>query len=154
MATDPIATVLAWSQQNATAGPKAAQSVDFSGQTAFVEALLGRGGISITRREAWNGGMRLIINQCPFNPDHGGSSVAIMILSSGAIVFKCQHESCRLRKFQDVRDLLAGRFSSDHEQACEAPRNTESSAPYLENLPVVLINNRPLPAVTSEAFNA
>ncbi len=53
--------------------------------------------------EAHDGGERWIVH-CPFNADHGGTSAAIIRMPSGAIVFKCQHNGCRDRRWADVRE--------------------------------------------------
>jgi hypothetical protein len=56
--------------------------------------------------EPWEGGQRWILNVCPFNEEHTGSSVVLLRLPSGAIVFKCSHNSCSGKSWVDVRAMF------------------------------------------------
>ena len=63
-------------------------------------------GIAVKRETSWNGGRRWVLEHCVFDPAHTGSSAAIVQLSNGAIAYCCQHNSCRDRKWADVRELF------------------------------------------------
>jgi hypothetical protein len=39
-------------------------------------------------------GRKWILDACPFNPEHAGTSAAVGERSSGAYWFKCQHDGC------------------------------------------------------------
>ena len=71
-----------------------------------LEQWLDRYGIAIARRESWGGGERLILEQCPFDAAHGGTSVAILKFPSGGFEFRCQHNGCADRRWADVRELF------------------------------------------------
>lgn len=43
---------------------------------------------------------------CPFDPSHTNGDSKIFKYSNGAIAFKCHHNSCRGKVWQDVRELL------------------------------------------------
>lgn len=43
---------------------------------------------------------------CPFDSSHTNGDSKIFRYTDGAIAFKCHHNSCRGRKWQDVRELL------------------------------------------------
>jgi hypothetical protein len=73
--------------------------------TFDLEAWMKKYGISVTRNDPWNGGTRYILRECPFDAEHNGSSVAILQFPSGAISFKCQHNGCAGKKWEDVRRL-------------------------------------------------
>lgn len=60
----------------------------------WLDEFIARHGIVIKRREPWNGGLRLILAECPFNPEHGGTSAAFFVGVNGGFSFKCQHNSC------------------------------------------------------------
>lgn len=60
-------------------------------------------GLTIKSQSPWAGGERFILEQCPFDSNHGGTSVAILQHSSGATVFKCFHDSCSNRNWADLR---------------------------------------------------
>jgi hypothetical protein len=54
--------------------------------------------------EPYDDGERWIV-QCPFDPEHGGTSAAIFRHTSGP-GFKCQHDGCKDRHWKHVRDLF------------------------------------------------
>lgn len=53
--------------------------------------------------QPYNGGIKILLEACPFDASHGGTEVAVFQLSSGALVFKCQHNSCSDKKWSDFR---------------------------------------------------
>src|SRR5205085_3161597 len=53
----------------------------------------------------WKDGRPWRHNTCPFNPEHKNSS-AIFELNTGALVFKCLHNSCQQRDWRDLRNLV------------------------------------------------
>jgi hypothetical protein len=75
-----------------------------SSQAAFdLERWTGEHAIPVKRSEPWNGGTRYILDACPFDATHVGTSAAILQLASGAIAFKCQHNGCVGRAWADLR---------------------------------------------------
>ena len=54
------------------------------------------------------GSDRYKLAHCPFNPDHGKGEAAIFQRARGALGFKCQHNSCADKSWQDVRALVDG----------------------------------------------
>jgi uncharacterized protein (DUF927 family) len=62
--------------------------------------------IAVKRRESWKGGERWILERCPFDASHAGTSVAILLFPSGAVEFKCQHNGCADKKWADLRELF------------------------------------------------
>ncbi|MGD0290697.1 MAG: AAA family ATPase [Candidatus Binataceae bacterium] len=78
---------------------------DSTAQSSFnLENWIAERGIEVTRESTWSGGRRWILSRCLFDPSHGGSGAAILQLSSGAIVYRCLHNSCADRKWADVRE--------------------------------------------------
>lgn len=56
------------------------------------------------REDSWRDGCRkLVLDNCPFNHQHKAPDSMILIQSSGAIGFKCLHNSCQGKTWQDVR---------------------------------------------------
>lgn len=51
---------------------------------------------------------RYRLAHCPFNEAHGKGEAAIFQDSAGKLGFKCQHDSCADKHWQDVRDLIDG----------------------------------------------
>ena len=56
------------------------------------------------KEDSWRDGCRkLVLDNCPFNHQHKAPDSMILIQSSGAIGFKCLHNSCQGKTWQDVR---------------------------------------------------
>lgn len=54
---------------------------------------------------------------CPFDPSHTNGDSKIFKYSNGAIAFKCHHNSCRGKVWQDVRELLEpGAYDNKNEE--------------------------------------
>lgn len=51
---------------------------------------------------------RYRLAHCPFNEAHGKGEAAIFRDAAGKLGFKCQHDSCSGKHWQDVRDLIDG----------------------------------------------
>lgn len=55
---------------------------------------------------------------CPFDHSHTDGDSKIFKYSNGAIAFKCHHNSCRGKKWQDVRELLEpGAYDNQDKEA-------------------------------------
>ena len=72
-----------------------------------IDDFLARLGIGFTE-SAHNGRDRFLLAHCPFDPNHGKGEAAIFRAASGKLGFKCQHDSCSERHWQDVRALVDG----------------------------------------------
>lgn len=70
--------------------------------------------------EPWQGGRKWTVDPCVFNPDHTGTSAALMEFPSGALSYTCLHNGCAGRKWEDVRELLEPK---------PAPRPRHAAAP-------------------------
>lgn len=53
----------------------------------------------------YKNGIKFVLKECPFNSNHKSPDSAIFQLSSGAIGFKCMHNSCFGKTWQDVRKI-------------------------------------------------
>jgi AAA domain len=69
-----------------------------------LESWIAEHGIEVARESPWSGGRRFILKTCLFNPEHKGTSAALLQLSSGAIVYRCLHNGCVSRTWHDVRE--------------------------------------------------
>ena len=75
---------------------------------AFIlEDFLARHGLAYTT-DWHDGSERFKLAACPFNAEHVNGEAAIFRKASGALGFKCQHDSCSGKDWRDVRDLLDG----------------------------------------------
>lgn len=64
---------------------------------------------------------RIVLEECPFNPNHKAPDSMIAIHNDGKIGFKCFHNSCMNKRWQDVRKLFDP-HCYDRQQ--EQPRST------------------------------
>lgn len=92
---------------------------------AFIE----RHRIAVRSREPFDGtGERIVLEHCVFDETHAGSSAALGRTGSGNIFYKCHHDSCRGRGWQQVRE----RFESTAKKTTKPSRrssDTRDSAP-------------------------
>jgi hypothetical protein len=92
-----------------------------NGHSQFnLDEYLAQHGISIQREQSWQGGQRrFILEHCPFNPEHKGTSAAVLQFADGAIAFKCQHNGCAGKKWNDLRELLEPGYKMRKAEATE-----------------------------------
>lgn len=94
-----------------------------------LDEYLSRHGISIQREQPWQGGeRRLILEHCPFNPEHKGTSAAVLQFADGAIAFKCQHNGCASKKWDDLRELVEPGYKMRKAEATEGEKILQSIA--------------------------
>jgi hypothetical protein len=89
--------------------------------------------LTVQRIDPYRGGRRFILDHCPFDPNHTGTSAAIIELSNGALQFVCQHDSCSGRKWADLREL----FEPGYQVAADSPQATRARKrprPWQEHL--------------------
>ena len=55
-----------------------------------------------------DGSERFKLAECPFNPEHKNGEAAIFRKSSGALAFKCMHNSCADKDWRAVREHFEG----------------------------------------------
>lgn len=91
--------------------PSAARPSRVSGPTRFnVEEWLAGSGLKIVRGpEPYEGGRRWTIETCPFNSEH--QKPVIIELASGALCYKCLHNSCAQNDWRALRRLFAPGYS-------------------------------------------
>jgi len=102
--------------------------------------------IEIQNEVKENGTRKLILKHCPFDENHKAPDAAIFVLANGAIGFRCLHNSCRDRRWQDVRKMFEpsyGEFKSqqnrtimprpkkDGKPTFPPPKKEHDKAPFL-----------------------
>jgi hypothetical protein len=68
-------------------------------------------------------GLLWVLSPCPFNPDHSGTSPAVMITKNGWPKFKCLHNSCQgkgWREFLAHLNITSGRVFPWKSWNCES----------------------------------
>lgn len=98
---------------------------------------LKRLGIKYTH-DLHGGANRYKLAHCPFNPAHGWGEAAIFKFPDGKPGFKCQHNSCADKHWQDVRTLVDGpRESRVYTPAYQQNDEWPDPQPLPEGLPHV-----------------
>jgi hypothetical protein len=68
-----------------------------------LQSFISKHRINVTNQHSYSGGTKYILDHCLFDDSHKGKDAALFELSSGAIGYKCLHDSCSSYKWQDVR---------------------------------------------------
>ena len=75
----------------------------YSNERFDIEGFIRDHGIRIAKRSRFGGGEKLVLEECPFDPNHKAPDAAIFVMDSGAIGFRCLHNSCQHYTWHDVR---------------------------------------------------
>nr|VFK58142.1 MAG: hypothetical protein BECKUNK1418G_GA0071005_100220 [Candidatus Kentron sp. UNK]VFK68261.1 MAG: hypothetical protein BECKUNK1418H_GA0071006_100120 [Candidatus Kentron sp. UNK] len=79
------------------------------------------------------GGDRYKLAHCPFNSEHGKGYAAIFRRPNGVLGFKCLHNACADKRWQDVRALVDGaretRAKKLHRQLARTQTDSSTAAP-------------------------
>ena len=90
----------------------------------------------VKRTDSYQGGRRFILEACIFDPNHRGTSAAI-IERAGAIGYACKHNSCARKHWSDVRELFEPgyrdrRASASVRNGKQVPATTASTSQTAE----------------------
>ena len=94
-----------------------------------VVAFMGRHGFKVRREAAWNGSGQKWEIDCPFNAEHTGGCAVITRAGDGTLGFKCHHNGCADRHWQDVRTLFDGPRAQ--RAAGEQPETKRTEPPHV-----------------------
>ena len=84
----------------------AAECFSKTEKTIDVEAYLEKFGLEVRSKSSWSGGMRWVLKNCPWNPDHTNGSAFVVQFGNGAVGAGCLHDSCRNETWQTLRSKL------------------------------------------------
>lgn len=84
---------------------KPAQYNHYNPSDFDIEEWMSKHGIRYTTKEG-SGYIKYVLDECPFDHNHKAPDSMILKQPSGAIGFKCLHDSCQGRKWQDVRIMF------------------------------------------------
>lgn len=97
--------------------PKPSRRVSASASEFDIENWMDEHGLEPLRSEAGTDCTIYPLAHCPFDPSHTNGDSKIFKYSNGAIAFKCHHNSCRGKMWQDVRELLEpGAYDNRNEE--------------------------------------
>lgn len=70
------------------------------------ESFLTSHGVRIKRKTPIAGGMKLVLEECPFDSSHKAPDSAVFVWDDGRLGFKCFHNSCADHGWHDLRQKL------------------------------------------------
>jgi hypothetical protein len=71
-----------------------------------VPEFLARYHLEVASEGPWNDGYKWVLSVCPWNPDHTNLSAYVIRHPSGAVSAGCHHNSCRQKRWEDLRQLF------------------------------------------------
>lgn len=86
--------------------PKMTRKSARSSNEFDIERWMDEHGLEPIRTDSGNDCTIYPLANCPFDPSHADGDSKIFKYSNGAIAFKCHHNSCRGKVWQDVREKL------------------------------------------------
>ena len=89
-------------------------------------------GLKPLRKDSGNDCIIYPLANCPFDSSHTNGDSKIFQYSDGDIAFKCHHNSCRGKKWQDVREMLEpGAYEDDRSDIDEGWAKHKQAKQYL-----------------------
>ena len=97
-----------------------------SGQKLYfdLDGFVERYGIAVEKKQKWRDGIRYILRNCVFNPEHTRTSAAIGRTGQGKIYYACQHQSCKDKAWKDVRAHFDKTFTPQMDEGGEGILDT------------------------------
>jgi len=71
-----------------------------------LNSFISKHNINVTKEQNYGDGIKYILDNCFFDHSHKGNDACLFKMSSGAIGYKCFHNSCSSYKWQDVRKMF------------------------------------------------
>lgn len=78
---------------------------NYNSNSFDIERWMDEHGLRYTAK-TWNGGTKFILDECPFDSSHKAPDSMIVKSASGAIGFKCLHNSCSGHHWRELRMML------------------------------------------------
>lgn len=75
----------------------------YSSESFDLDGFINQHGIEVVKRSSFGQGEKLVLRECPFNANHKAPDAALFRMNSGAIGFKCLHNSCQHYGWRDFR---------------------------------------------------
>ena len=75
----------------------------YSTERFDLDGFIERHGIKVVKRCRYKDGEKLVLSECPFDPNHKAPDSVLLHLDNGAIAFKCLHNSCSHYGWKDFR---------------------------------------------------
>ncbi|MDR1508455.1 MAG: hypothetical protein LBS53_02320, partial [Synergistaceae bacterium] len=121
---------------------------------SWVEEHLGH--ITITEKKAKDGVDLYVLSECPFDPQHKAPDSVIGQMSSGAVFFKCFHNSCQGHDWKKLRERFDSKGASlweENDTNQKEPREFIEALRESTGLPVVEVGGGQLRDVVAAVID-
>ena len=85
--------------------PKTVGKKQLKGTEFDLDKFISDHGIRVAKVNHWNDCTKYVLSECAFDPSHKAPDACLLKMPSGAIAYKCLHNSCAGRTWQDFRLL-------------------------------------------------
>jgi archaellum biogenesis ATPase FlaH len=75
----------------------------YSGEPFDLDGFIREHGIAVAKVSRFGGGTKYVLERCPFDANHTAPDAALFRMDSGAIGFRCLHNSCSNYHWRDFR---------------------------------------------------
>lgn len=89
-------------------------------------------GLSVAQDSTWKDGIKYRLEPCPFNSDH--SEAIVIKHPSGAVSFKCLHNGCFGKTWQDLREVYEPKATRQTQASVVVPKRADASKERLARL--------------------
>ena len=110
------------------------QKVEFreelsSGSGVDVDGFLAKHGIAVAREETYQGGRKIVLANCVYNPDHKAPDAVIFVSGDGIPNYHCSHNSCQDKNgWRHLREHFEPEFYQQREQRQQEYKQTRRSS--------------------------
>lgn len=99
----------------------------FGANLPDIEEWLARHDLAVVRSAPYAGGRKYILAVCPWNPEHTNESAFVIQFPNSARAAGCLHDSCRDKRWQDLRRLYEPEYDSDRRRHDETAGTSGTS---------------------------
>jgi len=98
-----------------------------------IKSFIAKHGIAVKQETVWQGNYMYILEHCLFNHEHRDKDAAIIQFPNGALKYKCLHNSCFDKEWQDVRQMFEPDYAKKKYDSTRTNSNFNSSELKTEN---------------------
>ena len=94
---------------------------EYRGKKLLIADYLRHYGVGFTETDG-KGGIKFLLDECPFNPDHKKPDCYVMQYPSGMQIFHCSHNGCAGQKWKDFRAAVGEPLRNHYDPAKADPK--------------------------------
>lgn len=101
-----------------------------------IDDFISKTGLQVRNETNSNGIRKIVLENCPFDSNHKAPDSAIFVLANGAIAFKCFHNSCSDKTWQDVRKMFDRSCYQKSQEQSRTHQNQREQSKNIEEKPI------------------